>query len=437
MSAMLNKNINNSTFDNTNEQFKQILDLVENSNQSLLVTGEAGSGKSTLLNKIFEVTEKNIVTLAPTGLAAINIGGQTIHKFCNFPPRTLVADDILESKNPMHLKTINKIDILIIDEISMVRSDVFDGIDMYLRLNRKINKPFGGVQLIMFGDVMQLSPIINKDDASSFFERYKSPYFFDSSVFENLDIEIINLVKNYRQESDQHFLNILRKIKHNQIDDELLKSINDKCLGVDLSSSAVCLTTTNNLAFEINEQKLKNISTKVYVFNAVVSGEFNPKECPADQKLFLKKAAQVMFIKNDTQGRWVNGTVGVIKSVNDFVIEVMLDNNISVEIDAVRWENIKFYYDQESGTIKPQTIGYIEQYPIKLAWAVTVHKSQGQTFDKIIINLGSGSFAHGQTYVALSRCQSLEGISLVKPLTKRDFIVDKRVLAFLEEYKIN
>jgi ATP-dependent exoDNAse (exonuclease V) alpha subunit len=437
MNKIQNKNINIDNFDTTNEQFQKIFEIVNNTNRSLLITGEAGSGKSTILNKLHQFTHKNIVVLAPTGLAAVNVNGQTIHRFCSFPPRMLIADDISETKNPMHAKTIRKMDILIIDEISMVRADTFDAIDLYLRLNRKINEPFGGLQIILFGDVMQLSPIINKEDSGIYFERYKSPYFFDSYVFGNLDIEIIKLVKNYRQINDQNFLSILRQIKQNKIDNNFLEMLNSNCLNNEIQEGAVCLTTTNNLAFEINEQKLKALSSKTYSFEAVISGDISSKDCPADQKLYLKKGAQIMFIKNDPLGRWVNGTVGVVKYVNDFVIEVTLENKNSVEVEPVRWENIRYYYDEESGSIKPQTIGYIEQYPIKLAWAVTVHKSQGQTFESVIINLGNGSFAHGQTYVALSRCKTLEGIKLIKPLTKKDFIVDHRVLEFLEEYQIS
>ncbi|GAB4149361.1 MAG: hypothetical protein OHK0017_13300 [Patescibacteria group bacterium] len=421
--------------DQNNLEFTNALYLMEDTDSNLFITGEAGTGKSTLLKFFVANSRKNVAVLAPTGLAAINAGGQTIHKFCQFPPRMMTSESIQEVKIPAQKQILKHLQTLVIDEISMVRADMFDGIDLFLRLNRRINLPFGGVQLILMGDLMQLPPILNSEERVAFGQRYNSPYFFGSQVFPQMQFKYIRLEKNYRQKGDLEFLELLQSVKQGQITPPVLSKLNSRyeADNDNISGLSIHLSTTNQIAAELNHTRLNNIAGKSFDFEAEISGQFNERDCPAESELRLKKGAQVMFIRNDPQGRWVNGTIGKISLVNDFKVMVELEGGEVYEVEPVRWEAIKYEYDEEQEKVVPKVVGWMEQFPLKLAWGVTIHKSQGQTFQKVIIDLGRGSFAHGQTYVALSRCTSLAGISLKRPLEKRDFILDRQVLQFLNQ----
>ena len=421
--------------DGQNQEFNQVIELLENTNQNIFITGDAGTGKSTLLKFFVEHTLKNVVVLAPTGLAAINAGGQTIHKFCLFPPRFVRREDIQTTKNPIHKNVIKNVQTIIIDEVSMVRADQLDGIDKFLRLNRKSYLPFGGVQIVLVGDLFQLPPVVTREEMQVFNQVYGSPYFFSSQVFQSVDFEKVELQKNYRQSEDTGFLEILSKVKRGLIGFEVLESLNTRFIS-DLSSFStdgffINLATTNHIALQINTEKLAGIEDQVFNFEAEITGDFNERDFAGELSLNLKIGSQVMFIRNDNLGRWVNGTMGEIVDLGSKKVIVRTDSGFEYEVNQETWDNIKFVFDEEIGEIIPKPVGSLKQYPLKLAWAVTIHKSQGQTFDRVLIDLGRGAFSHGQTYVALSRCRSLEGIGLKRKILKSDFIVDKRIIDFM------
>ena len=320
----------------------------------------------------------------------------------------------------------------------MVRADQLDGIDRFLRINRKKNLPFGGVQMILIGDLFQLPPVVNNQEMSLFSQIYQSPYFFSSQVFTEIDLPHVSLVKNYRQQSDLKFISILRDIKKGSISPELIDAINQQ-FKPEFNNSAfskedifINLATTNQIALQINTVKLNELDGDNVEYWADLEGEFNERDCPAENILTLKKNAQIMFIKNDNQGRWVNGTMGTVEEASEDKIVVKLENGNVYTLSTEKWNNVKFEFDENEDKITPKIVGSMTQYPIKLAWAVTIHKSQGQTFDKLLIDLGRGAFSHGQTYVALSRARNLSGIRLKRRVLPSDFILDKRVVQFMQ-----
>ena len=413
-----------------NDEIKNALNLIINKNESLYITGKAGTGKSTFLKYIRATSNKNIVVLAPTGVAAIIIGGQTIHSFFRFPPKLIKTQDIRQARDSVIL---NKLDTIIIDEVSMVRADLMDGIDYSLRLNRdKLNEPFGGVQMLFFGDLFQLPPVVNDKELQDYLNAvYGAPYFFYSNVFKDMNLRLIELKKIYRQ-TDKNFINILNKIRENKLDDHLLSSLNAMVIDsqVDyLHDEFITLTTTNKAASEINDSILNKINEKLFVFEGEVKGSFNTRECPTESKLKLKKGARVILLKNDPDKRWVNGTICNVSYVKGDRVFIDLNGQI-YELIKYTWEKIEYYFDRKENKIEDKVIGSFTQFPLRLAWAITIHKSQGHTFSKVFIDLGSGAFAHGQTYVALSRCKSLEGIKLKRPLFSKDVIFDRRIYEY-------
>jgi ATP-dependent DNA helicase PIF1 len=422
-----------NTLDDSNKEFTKALDLMENSSEHLFITGEAGTGKSTLLKHFVSNTTKDVVVLAPTGLAAINARGQTIHKFCLLPPRFVMPEDVQTTKNPVQKKLIQEVKTIIIDEVSMVRADQMDAIDRFLRLNRRKNIPFGGVQMIFVGDLFQLPPVVRSDESSFFTQLYLSPYFFSSQAFQNLDIHYIELLKNYRQSEDHDFLKLLSQVKRGQLSREILETINSRFTNEPEEDHGlyINLASTNQIALEINTQKLNLLPGKAFEYDSELTGDFQERDCPAESVLSLKQYAQIMFVRNDTLGRWVNGTMGVIEDLGDKKITVRLETGHVYEVEKEKWENLRFVFNEDENKVESKVVGSMKQYPLKLAWAVTIHKSQGQTFDRIMIDLGRGAFSHGQTYVALSRSRTLEGIRLKKRIMHSDFIVDKRVVEFM------
>ncbi|MEI8349897.1 MAG: PIF1 family DEAD/DEAH box helicase [Candidatus Omnitrophota bacterium] len=411
-----------------NVEFLCAFNLLENTRDSVFVSGKAGTGKSTLLKYFRKNTSKNVVVLAPTGVAAINVGGQTIHSFFNFPPRLIQKDTIRRRRNS---KLIKKLDMVIIDEVSMVRADLMDGIDYALRINRdKLDVPFGGVQVVFFGDLFQLPPVVEKDARMILSVAYESPYFFNAKVFEQIKLRYVELTKIYRQ-SDIKFINILNQLRCKEHTEGELQALNERVRTRTPQNLAHCviLTTTNKRANEINEQRLEGLSTEELGYEAITTGTFDTSAYPTEFFLKLKRGAQVILIKNDPDKRWVNGTIAEISGISSVCIQVLIGDNIC-EVPRVTWEKIQYEYNEVTEKVEENVIGTFEQYPLKLAWAITIHKSQGQTFDNVVIDLGYGAFTHGQVYVALSRCRTLEGILLKRPVVESDIIFDERIYNF-------
>ena len=424
-----------------NKEFKQALELMENSNKSVFITGRAGTGKSTLLTHFCQTTMKKVVVLAPTGVAALNVKGQTIHSFFKFRPN-ITPERVRKLRSSDEGKNIyQKLDAIIIDEISMVRADLLDCVDKFLRLNGPNDKkPFGGIQMIFIGDLYQLSPVVTSNDREIFRTIYKTPYFYGSHVFDTFEMEFIELQKVYRQH-DEKFIDLLNSVRNNTITEKglaLLKQRYNPQFEPAPGNFYVYLTTTNAMAETINTAQLAKLESPTLIFPGEIEGEFSKENLPTAIDLKIKPGAQIMMLNNDTEGRWVNGSIGEIRGLihnnkGEDVIIADLNDGSTVEIEPFTWEIYRSYVDGEQ--LASEVIGTFTQYPLMLAWAVTIHKSQGKTFDNVIIDIGKGTFAHGQTYVALSRCTSLEGIVLVKPLLKKHIWTDFKIVDFLTKYQ--
>lgn len=420
-----------------NEDFKYVLDALEQGSKNAFVTGRAGTGKSTLLQLFRSTTRKKAVVLAPTGVAALNVRGQTIHSFFGFPPKPLTRQDIGKRRDR---RLYQKADVLIIDEISMVRADMLDNIDYFLRVNRENPRPFGGMQVVFFGDLFQLPPVVSTEaEARLFTQRYESPYFFSADVMkdENFDMEMVELRKVYRQEN-RHFLQLLENIRLSQIDFDDLNDLNRRHIpDFKEEDFFITLSARNATVDSINSQRIAQIALPAQSYRATVGGSFPPNLYPVEADLQLKLNAQVMFVKNDPQRKFVNGTIGKVVKLEPESITVMTEGPDGerqyVEVAQMEWEVVKYRNSlDDPNKIETEVLGTFTQYPLKLAWAITIHKSQGKTFDKVIIDLGRGAFEHGQTYVALSRCRTLEGIVLRQALRPNDVITDERVVQFYE-----
>jgi ATP-dependent exoDNAse (exonuclease V) alpha subunit len=435
-------NLQNSSIDYNSAHFKRTFEVLENTNESIFITGKAGTGKSTLLKHFVANTKKQVVVLAPTGIAAINVGGSTVHSFFRLPFRPIVQDDEeihRFAKSTEKFKILHKLDTLIIDEVSMLRADLIDAIDQSLRINGgDINKPFGGKQVIFFGDLFQLEPVVQNSEVERylFTEYYNSHYFFDARVFRELHLSCIELRKVFRQ-SDPEFINLLDAIRLKKADDSDLEKLNsriDRYFEPTTDDFYVTLSTRNSTAAGINEYNLSKLGGAEYVYKGIVEKEFNIKQLPTEQILVLKEGAQVIFIKNHETRKWVNGTIGKVHKLAPDKIEVQLPNGDIEEVRMETWENKLYKWDAMNRRVQSEVIGTFKQFPIKLAWAITIHKSQGLTFDKMILEMGGGTFAHGQLYVALSRCRSFEGLILREPIRYKDMIIDDRVIRFAKEF---
>ncbi len=432
------------------EQAKRAIDLVENTKKNVFITGKAGTGKSTLLEHLRLNSARKMIVLAPTGVAAINVKGDTIHSFFGLKPgfeldearEKKVRDE--RAKKYLNLKTI------CIDEISMVRADILDAVDVFLRKARKNENPFGGVQMIFFGDLYQLPPVVTSSDRDRFFSEYSSPYFFDAQVFqgannlldEKFEMEFVELDKIYRQKDDD-FISILNAVRNNAMTEKDLLKLNtryDPDFVSRKEENYIHLMTTNANAATVNSKKLQEIEEDEVFFSANVKGKLARNLQPNDTEVTVKIGAQIMFINNDMHRRWVNGTIGKIVDIQSKYNEELGDTETVlfveklcgkvVEVKTHTWEISKYVF--KGGQFEREKMGSFRQIPLKLAWAITIHKSQGKTFEKVVIDLGSGSFAHGQTYVALSRCTSLDGIVLRRPFRESDIIMDRRVENFHE-----
>ncbi|HFB99955.1 MAG TPA: AAA family ATPase [Phaeodactylibacter sp.] len=418
-----------------NGDFKAALDLLEKTNTNLFITGRAGTGKSTLLQLFRNTTHKKVVVLAPTGIAALNVNGVTIHSFFRFPAKPISRSEV---KRVRYRKLYQKLDVVIIDEISMVRADMIDNMDAFLRLNaNQPGLPFGGVQMVFFGDLFQLPPVVSSPAERQLFQSfYDSPYFFSAKVFENnFEMEMLELRQIYRQNS-RHFVRLLDAVRLKQIDYDDLDDLNERCFP-DFKSEDfyITLSPRNATVDAINERELKKLNTEDRTYMAKVQGNFAERRFPVEALLKLKLGAQVMFVKNDPDRKFVNGTIGKIVELEPDAIKVLIEdeNGIQKTIKVVQldWEILRYNLN-EKNEITTEVMGSYKQYPLRLAWAVTIHKSQGKTFDKIIIDMGKGAFESGQTYVALSRCRTLQGIVLKSPLTPKDIITDDRIVEFYE-----
>ncbi|MGB0885782.1 MAG: ATP-dependent DNA helicase [Chitinophagales bacterium] len=410
--------------------------LINETNNSIFLTGKAGTGKSTFLRKIARESEKSLVVLAPTGIASINAKGQTIHSFFKVPFGPLQPADARLRKikfKPEKAEIIENLELLIIDEISMVRADVLDAIDFLLRKVRKIGKPFGGVQVLFVGDLFQLEPVMPKDEAIFLDNFYRSPYFFNAWVFNEIDIVNLELQKIYRQ-TDEHFIGLLNKVRAKKAayDDLIQLNNRPKNPAFDDKNFYITLCTTRRKAKEINDAKLIELKEEEFVFAGEIKDKFPMGSLPTDLNLKLKNGAQVIFIQNDYTGekKYVNGSLGKIVELSEDTIKVELENGKLVEVEQTFWENLQYKFNPEKNKIEDEVVGTFTQYPLKLAWAITIHKSQGLTFDHVIVDLDRGAFAAGQLYVALSRCTSIEGLILKTKIRQSDIIVRQEVLDY-------
>ena len=411
---------------------------MEDSTNNVFLTGRAGTGKSTLLKYFRTQSQKKHVILAPTGVAALNVKGQTIHSFFGFHPK--IEPRLVHKASQDSLEFFEKLETIIIDEISMVRADLLDCVDRALRLNRgRMKEAFGGVQMIFIGDLFQLPPVVTRDEQYRFETEYASPYFFSSAVMAGTDIRVIELQHVHRQK-EQTFVDLLNNVRSGCVQPTDIanwnKAHDPHFNPTESDDYVVHLTTTNKMAQYRNDFELKKLATQEWVFKAKISGEVSDRKMPSEPTLKVKEGARIMFTTNDPAKKWVNGTLGVIKRIQKQglskfpTLKVKLEDGTTVDVAQYKWE--VFEYRLTRGNFEEQVIGSYSQYPIALAWAVTIHKAQGKTFDHVLVDVGWGAFAHGQMYVALSRCTTFKGITLLKPFRQKDVIVDRSVLAFME-----
>lgn len=410
---------------------EKIFDIMEHTNGHMFITGKAGTGKSALLQYFKQKTQKRVAVVAPTGVAALNVGGQTIHSFFRIPPQFIQqqGSTFIDNKTKYILQNI---DTIVIDEVSMVRSDLMDAIDSKLRSARASSVAFGGVQIVMFGDLYQLPPVVSDPELMRYFaENNNGFYFFNASVWQDAMLDIYELSTIFRQK-DEEFKSVLNAIRLGEVDEMILDTLNTRVVASVPASGVIRLVTTNSKVSEINHQFLEMLRDNPSMYKASIAGNIEQSSFPTEHELFLKRGAQIMMIKNDKDKRWVNGSIGYIESLMKDEIKVNIEGN-TYNVPKETWNKIKYTYNPAKRMIEEEVISSFTQFPVRLAWAITIHKSQGQTYNAVAIDMSRGAFAHGQTYVALSRCTSLEGLYLTRKIKPQDIIIDPEIIRFMSK----
>ncbi len=434
----------NDNIDLDNPEFIKAWELLQHTKQSIFLTGKAGTGKSTFLRYITAHTRKKYVVLAPTGIAAVNVGGVTLHSFFRIPFKPIVPGDPDFAPNRIKermkypgslVKLIRELELIIIDEISMVRADIIDFVDLLLRTySGNQREPFGGKQLLFVGDVFQLEPVLTGDMRDILRKFYRDAFFFSAHAFDRINLVPIELRKIYRQ-SQGEFVELLDRIRMGAATAADISRLNSRCVALSLpvegeEKPTMTLASRRDMVDQINESRLEAIDKPVFTFIGEIKKDFPENSLPTDLELSLKEGAQVVFIKNSPDRFWVNGTIGTVTTLTQDLLEVRLENGEIHEVEPEKWSNIKYSFDEKTNKIIETELGSFTQYPVKLAWALTIHKSQGLTFNNVIIDLGRGAFTGGQTYVALSRCRSFEGLTLRSTVAERDIFVNPAILNF-------
>lgn len=435
---------NNFKIDTANPEFQEALNLVRYTSRSVFLTGKAGTGKSTFLRYVCSHTKKKHVVLAPTGIAAINAGGSTLHSFFKLPFHPLLPDDPNLGPRRIydffkysreHRKLLEQLELIIIDEISMARADIIDAIDRILRVySHNMRQPFGGKQLLLVGDVFQLEPVVKADEREILSRFYPNPFFFSARVFSELSLVSVELKKVYRQK-DAGFIGVLDDIRSGSVSASDLSVLNTRS-GAQAAKTDkdvyITLATRRDQVDYINARKLDALPGKAVTFIGEIDGEFPESSLPTSRELVLKPGAQVIFIKNDFERRWVNGTIATVTGYDEAeeTLYVVTETGDEYDVKPETWRNVRYRYNEQKKTVEEEELGLFRQFPVKLAWAITVHKSQGLTFSNVVIDLTGGVFAGGQTYVALSRCTSLEGLTLTQPLSRSDVFVRPEIINF-------